>query len=453
MPLSVGGRVLGVLDVQSNELKAFDDQDVTTLQTLAGQIASAIQNVRLLENTQIDLQSANLLYQTSHELADATSVDDVFRILGRTLRGVPYNSVIFRKEGEHLKIFAMTSEAGSQQKLGTKLSITQDEIVSIVSKSSWQVIKVDNPPDFLLAGLFDLAAEIGCQEFVLIPMMSSGRLLGLILLGTAIQNRLTPSNLEPYNSISGMMNTALEKIEAVEGITTSFAELQSLSAISQAISTETELENLYGILHRQMTQAIGDVNFLVALYDVQTELVEIPYMTENNQVVSIPAFNLGQGLTSIVIRTQQPLMIVEDTVNRAKSLGAFITGDHPALSWLGVPMQIGGEVVGAIVIQDTENEYRFDEDDLRLLTTLAGQVAPIVRNARLLTEAQDNAERDRELYEITDHIRQETSIQGILETTTRELSRVLKLKKATIEISVDPSKVETNNNGTEEKSE
>ncbi len=453
IPLSVGGRVLGVLDVQSNELKAFDDQDIITLQTLARQIASAIQNVRLLENTQIDLLSANLLYQTSHALTDANTIDDVFRTLGETLRGVPYNSAIFTLEADKLQSFKIKSDTGSQLKLDASISISKDEIYSIVSRFSWQVIHIDNPPDTLVKGLSDLAAELGCQAFVLIPLMSGERFLGLALLGATDERTLTPANLEPYNSIAEMTNTALEKIIAVEGITARFTELQSLSAISQAISTKTGLENLYEILHHQMTQAIGDVDFLVALYDAETELVEIPYMTEDDQIVSIPAFHLGQGLTSIVIRTRQPLMIIEDTVNRAKSLGALITSDKVALSWLGVPMQIGGEVVGAIVVQDTEQEHRFDDDDLRLLTTLAGQVAPIVRNARLLAEAQDAAERDRQLYRITNKIRRATSIQAILETTTQELSQVLDLRKARIEISVDPTAVEAQKNGTEEKSE
>ncbi len=453
IPLSVGGRVLGVLDVQSDVLKAFDDQDILTLQTLANQIASAIQNVRLLENTKFDLQSANLLYHTSHQLTSANTTNDVFRVLGETLQGVPYSSAIFTSEAGNLQSFKIISTSGLHQKPGTSIPISQPEIHAIVSRLAWQVIQIDNPPENLIQGLSDLAAEIGCQAFVLIPLLSGGRFLGLTLLGAADKNRLNPANLEPYNSIAEMINSALEKIVAVEGITASYAELQSLSVISQAISTETELENLYGILHRQLSQAIGNVDFLIALYDAETELVEIPYMTEDDRIVSLPAFQLGQGLTSIVIKTQQPLMIVEDTVNRAISLGALITNDQPPLSWLGVPMQIGGEVVGAIVIQDTVREYRFDDDDLRLLTTLAGQVAPIIRNARLLADAQETAERDRELYRITDNIRRATSIQAILETTTKELSQILDLTKARIEISVDSRVYEGQKNGIEEKSE
>ena len=173
-----------------------------------------------------------------------------------------------------------------------------------------------------------------------------------------------------------------------------------------------------------------------------------------SKIGQVPQFDYssfsGAQKNKGVIKTRQPLMIVEDTINRTKALGAIVTGGKMAQSWLGVPMVIAGEVVGAIAVQDLENEHRFDEDDLRLLTALAGQVAPTVRNARLLAITQENAERDRQLYEITSNIRRANSIPEILEMTTRELSQVLNLKKAKIELSVDPSKLKNRDNGSEE---
>ena len=51
LPLIVQGAVIGVLDVQSTQTQAFSDEDVKILQTLADQIALAIENARLLNET------------------------------------------------------------------------------------------------------------------------------------------------------------------------------------------------------------------------------------------------------------------------------------------------------------------------------------------------------------------------------------------------------------------
>jgi GAF domain-containing protein len=61
LPLLVGDRIIGALDVQSIEADAFDNEDITILQVLADQIAIAIDNTRLLSEvrqTVFDLQTA-----------------------------------------------------------------------------------------------------------------------------------------------------------------------------------------------------------------------------------------------------------------------------------------------------------------------------------------------------------------------------------------------------------
>ncbi len=49
VPLKYRDRVIGVLDIQSRRLNAFDDADVQAMEALAGHIATAIENVRLHE--------------------------------------------------------------------------------------------------------------------------------------------------------------------------------------------------------------------------------------------------------------------------------------------------------------------------------------------------------------------------------------------------------------------
>lgn len=58
LPLKVAGRVIGALDVQSDQPSAFDQQDVLVLQTLADQLAVAIENVRLVEQTEKTLRES-----------------------------------------------------------------------------------------------------------------------------------------------------------------------------------------------------------------------------------------------------------------------------------------------------------------------------------------------------------------------------------------------------------
>jgi signal transduction histidine kinase len=51
VPIQIGIEILGVLDIQSTELNAFDEVDLFTAQTLADQVAIAIENARLYQET------------------------------------------------------------------------------------------------------------------------------------------------------------------------------------------------------------------------------------------------------------------------------------------------------------------------------------------------------------------------------------------------------------------
>jgi GAF domain-containing protein len=63
LPLSVRDRVIGVLDVQSTEEAAFDQEDVAILQTVADQVAVALENARLLVEAEDRLRETQILLQ------------------------------------------------------------------------------------------------------------------------------------------------------------------------------------------------------------------------------------------------------------------------------------------------------------------------------------------------------------------------------------------------------
>ena len=63
LPLIYGGEIIGALDVQSKQEAAFDDDYVKIMQTVADQLAIAINNARLAERTRENLRDLGMLYQ------------------------------------------------------------------------------------------------------------------------------------------------------------------------------------------------------------------------------------------------------------------------------------------------------------------------------------------------------------------------------------------------------
>ena len=92
---------------------------------------------------------------------------------------------------------------------------------------------------------------------------------------------------------------------------------------------------------------------------------------------------LGEGLTSKIILSGEPLLINKDVHELASSMGIGRVG-IPAASYLGVPIPVADEIIGVLSIQSTETENRFAEKDKRLLGTIAANVGVAIRKAQII---------------------------------------------------------------------
>jgi GAF domain-containing protein len=171
----------------------------------------------------------------------------------------------------------------------------------------------------------------------------------------------------------------------------------------------------------------------IGLYEKDTDQLQFPYVSENREVIKVDPMPLEDGIPSLIIRTQQPLLLQKDTERRVKALGTDME-DKVAKSWLGVPLVTGDGILGVIVVQDFEREERFSEDDAALMTTLASQVAAALQNAQLMEQIQRTARRERLIHEIASKVRRAPDVKSILSTTARELNRAFNATSTSIRL-------------------
>ncbi len=79
LPLKVGQRVIGVLDVQHRERNAFSEDDLAVLQILADQLAVAIQNARLFEETLARARREQTVLELTSEIRAQTDTEGMLQ--------------------------------------------------------------------------------------------------------------------------------------------------------------------------------------------------------------------------------------------------------------------------------------------------------------------------------------------------------------------------------------
>jgi GAF domain-containing protein len=258
------------------------------------------------------------------------------------------------------------------------------------------------------------AHQLGCEAAAYVPILQNGKLRGLVLIGSREGQALNEDVVDSFTRTIRLTMSALEESSIQSRDDRHSREMSALNALAANAATANDLHVFYTAIHDQIRSVVGDHGFVIALYDQHTNSINIPYLYEEGNFSSIDTFPLGEGLTSILIRTREPLMLVEDTEKRAIAMGAKIAG-RAAKSWLGVPMIAHGEAIGALIIQDLENEHSFTENDLRFVTAVTNQVSGAIYNIRLLEQTRRTALQFETAAEIARDISSSLELDELLQ--------------------------------------
>jgi putative methionine-R-sulfoxide reductase with GAF domain len=79
VPMIVGGKVIGVFDIQSEQVGRFTDADVNIQTTLAAQLATSIQNVRSFEQSRKQAELESMVNTIGQKIRKTASVEDTLQ--------------------------------------------------------------------------------------------------------------------------------------------------------------------------------------------------------------------------------------------------------------------------------------------------------------------------------------------------------------------------------------
>jgi GAF domain-containing protein len=362
---------------------------------------------------QVDLQQMLRVHQANYAVFQAKTEKEISQAILKVFQACPYANLYYvvNEIGLECAITHNPATKKTIREAPAQLEMTPAEVVQFFAREvSIASISDAHMPDTFKAFL----TESDWDRVAIIPIMQDVVVMGVLLTLAQPGHPLTKETINPLVHLVDTIPTALDNVKAARATKQRLRELESISETSQLISSANDLEQLYELLHKQIISTIGtDVNFAIAIYESKNETIEIPFIVEDGRKVNIDPFPLGEGLISILIRTRQPLMLVEDTERRARALGAKYAGASPK-SWLGCPLVISGEAIGALVVQDLVKEQRFNQDDLRFMIALSVQVAGAIYNIRLLEDARRRALQLETVAEISREVSSSLIVDNLL---------------------------------------
>jgi signal transduction histidine kinase/CheY-like chemotaxis protein len=156
---------------------------------------------------------------------------------------------------------------------------------------------------------------------------------------------------------------------------------RTLFAISNAVNITENLDELYQTIHQSLSKIIDADNFFIALYDRDKDSLSFPYFVDQKDVqdeiikLVVKDVSKSSSLTAELIKNGRPLFYrKKDILERAKKLNLPPVGSTAEL-WLGVPLKIKNEVIGAMAVQSYEDPDRYDQKAADILLSVSDQVA------------------------------------------------------------------------------
>ncbi len=250
VPLAVGDHVIGALDVQSIEPNAFDEQDVSILQTMADQLAIAIENVRLLDReTKVALQRRQAL-EVYRSLTQLLGYDELLTNVAQLLADLfSYVRVTLAlAEGQELIVRSTAVRAGFKAApLGAAIPIGKGVIGRAVAQKSQVFVQGAagstsglRAPDPLLEDL---------QTALVVPLVSRGNILGSLAIEKLAGETFDEDEIEVVELIASQIAVALENARLFEETEQTLRQVDALyrqqtsSAWAELLSRQLEREH------------------------------------------------------------------------------------------------------------------------------------------------------------------------------------------------------------------
>ena len=421
VPLVTGEQARGLINLASFEEHAFSESDVRLLQTLANSMSVALENARLFDETQRLLKITEeraeelaIINSVQQGLASKLDMQAIFELVGDKIRDMFDSHTMLIGAFDHEK---QTSTVPYVFEEGQR--VTDPEVIPfspmvkrLIATREPVVINQNSIEESKRYGLTVIEGTQSPRSLIFVPYGTGTQVNGYFSLqNLERENAFTESDVRLLQTLAGSMGIALENARLFNAEQQRVAELGAISTVTQALVAETDLDNMIQLIGSQTREIFNaDIAYL-ALLDPQTEIIHFPYQYGEDLI----PLKIGQGLTGRIIQSGEVLLFNRDLDEESMTRGINRIGRR-ARSYLGVPIKSGRETLGVLSVQNTQHEGVFNEDSVRLLSTIAANAGAAIHTTQLHAETRRRAREMATLAEVGRDISSSLNAATVLES-------------------------------------
>ena len=479
IPLLLGEKVVGVLDLQSREVGGLNPELLTAFEALASQFAIAIQNANLLAEAEqaraeVEEQARRLVRTSWSEHLDAIHEPEKTGFVFEHNQVLPISGQEFAQpapEGALIVPIAITGEPLGSLTVELETPATDEraaQLVRLVARQAAQQLEnlrlinsaeryqaeaeqaarrltregwesyLQAQPDEKLGYLYDLntvrplsTADVSNpQEAVSLPLKVREEVVGKVsILGLDSEDHQA---LELAHAIVERLGLQIENLRQFDQAQLALAQTEKLAAASLRFSQAADLQEITQVAVE--TLGIPTINRAVLgvfSHNAANELEAMTVIANWSNGTGYPVSPLGTRyqtealkVFSLVLSPEPVFFSDAFTDARIDQASMTVVKAQNLRAIAVLPLFLGARQLGVLMFE-AEAPHPFSQAEIRLLTAMAPQIATVLENRRQFELAQRQAEREATLNAINQKIQGATTVEAVLQIAARELGQAL----------------------------
>ena len=418
LPLKIEDQILGLLDVQSDQLDAFHPNDLLVLRALADTIAIAINGARLYGELQIRIEHLAMVAEVSDDITSVLDLDELLNkvaVLIHERLDFPIVYLFTVHPNRRQIIYEAGSGVHSSSLKGYVLDLDNDSgIISWVARQGKTLLANDVtqephyrpapfPPD-------DTRAELT------IPLIFDNQVIGVLDLQSDHTNAFTDDDRFLCEALANSVAVAIHNADLYRTERWRRQAADSLREVAGLISADVGLEDVLDSILRELERNLPCEVSAIWLLEGETLYLAQAHGADRLEIDAAAkrwpeTYNfLAQALTS-----DEPVIRKPDDPIGPTGTALGFSADYSSIA---AGLRAGTNPLGVLTLSH-HTSGRYGHEAQAMTATFANYAAVAIQNARLYDSAQEQAYASAALLQVAQAVANSNNLDETIDSTVR----------------------------------
>ena len=431
IPLKIEDRVLGVIDVQSDQVDAFHPNDLLILEALADTIARAVEGARLYSDLRRRASQLTLIAEVSKSVSTSLDLHTLMENVAALIHDrFHYPHVNLFTVHHNRRLIAFESGSGERKEGLGSYTLSLDDaqgIIPWVARSGRAILAGDVTKDERYRP--SPMPPQNTRAELCVPLIYNDEVVGILDIQSDMVNAFTEDDRVIFEAVADNIAIAIHNTDLYRSerwrrqVADSLREVAGL--VSADASVDDVLEAILSELDRNLPVDISAIwlledneLFLAACHNCNEDLLEQLLYEKPDAYENL--LTVMESDQPVIRKTSDPIWVT-----------GMAAGFDQNYSGLAVPLRVGEQPFGVITLSH-RTPGRYGHEAQAMTTTFASYAAVAIENARLYDTAQEQAYASAALLQVAQAVVSLNDLDEILGTIIRTMPILVGIERAAL---------------------